>query len=307
MADRIICYGDVIDDIVVMPHEPIRLDTDTPSMIRARPGGSAANTAAWLGVINADVDFIGVVGAGDAPRHVAALPGVYARLREHPELQTGRIVVVVQDERRDMLTDRGANVDLDPNDVPDAFLQRASILHFTGHILLNHAGIAGVRTLIERCWAAGVLVSVSPGSAGFLADTGIERARAAFAGADLIFTGYEDGALLSGSTEAEDVARILSGSFGVAVVTQGKDAISVGERGNVRSFVVEPRPVVDPTGAGDAFCARFLSSWLSGRDICRAVDVGAGLAAAAVEVIGGRPPRTRLPAAKRFSREAGAP
>jgi len=53
---RIVVFGDVIDDIVVVPSGPIRPDTDTPSSIRNSPGGSAANAASWLGSAGAQVD-----------------------------------------------------------------------------------------------------------------------------------------------------------------------------------------------------------------------------------------------------------
>ena len=59
----------VIDDIVVVPSGPIRGDTDTPSSIRHRAGGSAANVASWLGRLNAGVDFVGRVAASDVGRH----------------------------------------------------------------------------------------------------------------------------------------------------------------------------------------------------------------------------------------------
>lgn len=289
LTDRIICYGDVIDDIVVAPRGPIRIDTDTRSVIRSRPGGSAANTAAWLAEIGAKVDFVGVVGAGDAARHAAALPGVAAILREHPALQTGRIVIIIQDERRDMLTDRGANVALSPEDVSDDRLERARLLHLTGHVLLNDLRCAGVQTLIERCRAANVLVSVSPGSVGFIADLGRERVLRAFAGADLIFAGYEDGALLSGETGPEAIAAALSKQFEIAVVTRGSQGYTVGDRHSVFSVPVIRQPVVDPTGAGDAFCAGFLESWLTEWDIRIAAEAGAELAAEAVGILGGRP------------------
>jgi len=47
--------------------------------------------------------------------------------------------------------------------------------------------------------------------------------------------------------------------------------------------------VVDPTGAGDAMAAGFLSSWLTDRDVLRAAQAGILVAARAVMVIGGRP------------------
>lgn len=289
MSNRIICYGDVIDDIVVAPQGRIREDTDTPSVIRFRPGGSAANTAAWLGAIEAPVDMVGVVGSGDAQRHRALLPGVNALLREHPTLPTGRIVIIIQNERRDMLTDRGANVDLSPDDVSDAMLKHARLLHLTGHTLLNSNGCAGLQTLIQRCRAAGVFVSVSPGSAGFLHDVGVERARRAFAGADLVFAGLEDGKLLAGADDPEAAVLALNDQFEIAILTRGSEGVIVSERRTTRSVSIDALPVVDPTGAGDAFCAGFLDEWISSWDVKRATDAGVDLAAEAVGVLGGRP------------------
>jgi sugar/nucleoside kinase (ribokinase family) len=291
LTKRIICYGDVIDDIIVAPQGPIRVDTDTRSIIRSRPGGSAANTAAWLADAGAAVDFVGVVGAGDGERHAAALPGVNAMLREHPMLPTGRIVIVVQGERRDMLTDRGANVSLAPTDVADETLDKARLLHVTGHVLLNESGWEGVRTMVDRCRAADVVLSVSPGSAGFLADLGPERVQHAFAGAHVVFTGIDDGRLLSGEDDPASIAGALSRQFGIAVVTRGSQGYVVGERGAVGSVEVAAQPVVDPTGAGDAFCAGFLVSWLADRNARLAAEAGAELAATAVGLLGGRPRR----------------
>lgn len=289
LDSRIICFGDVIDDIVVAPRGEIRADTDTPAVIRSRPGGSAANTAAWLGAINAPVDLVGVVGRGDSDRHRATLHGVNAMLREHPHLQTGRIVIIIRHERRDMLTDRGANADLTPDDIPDSMLTRARLLHFTGHILLNDDGYARTRTLIERCRSAGVLVSVSPGSAGFVQDVGVERARRAFAGADIVFCGMEDGKLLAGTDDLAAAAIALNERFEVAILTRGSQGVTVAERGGRIDIDIEPLPVVDPTGAGDAFCAGFLANWISTWDIRMAAEAGVDLAAEAVGVLGGRP------------------
>src|SRR4051812_39345940 len=68
-GSRIVVVGDVVNDIVVVPRGTIRVDTDTASTIRPRPGGSAANTATWLGSLGAEVDFVGSVGTADAAEH----------------------------------------------------------------------------------------------------------------------------------------------------------------------------------------------------------------------------------------------
>ena len=120
VAGKIVVVGDVIDDIIVRPQREIRTDTDTPALIERSPGGSAANTAAWLGSIGADVHFFGRLGAADVARHAAELErfGVTAHLEGDSEKPTGTIVIIVEGENRTMLTDRGANVVFDLDTVP---------------------------------------------------------------------------------------------------------------------------------------------------------------------------------------------
>ena len=45
----VMVVGDVIDDVLAVTEGPIRPDTDTLANIAVRPGGSAANTACWIG------------------------------------------------------------------------------------------------------------------------------------------------------------------------------------------------------------------------------------------------------------------
>ena len=47
-AGRVVVVGDLINDIVAVPREAIRPDTDTTATIKLSSGGSAANTATWL-------------------------------------------------------------------------------------------------------------------------------------------------------------------------------------------------------------------------------------------------------------------
>ena len=186
---RIICCGDVIDDVIVVPLEAIRLDTDTTSSIRFVPGGSAANTATWLGVSGAQVEFVGRVATADVHRHAELLTacGVVAHLAPHATLPTGTIVIIVEGETRTMLTETGANAELDTRTVTDELLADAALLHLTGYTLFNRADPAGFTQLIARAVACGVAVSVDPGSAGFIRDYGVDRVIAAVAGAHTLF------------------------------------------------------------------------------------------------------------------------
>lgn len=272
--------GDVIDDIVVVPSGPIRPDTDTPSEIRRVPGGSAANTAAWLGAIGADVAFVGCVNVVDVQRHTAALPGVDVHLTT-ADAPTGTIVILVEGERRTMLTQRGANAHLDLDGIPDALI--ADHVHVTGHTMAHSDGTAFAR-FIGRAAGLGATVSVSPGSAAYIEQLGADRFAEVIAGADVLFISLAEGSALTGAHEPEQIARVLD--FGAVVLTLGGDGVLV----NGVRVPATPANVVDPTGAGDSFCAGFLASWIEHPDAVAAARYGADLAARAVGILGARPP-----------------
>ncbi|AMB57804.1 carbohydrate kinase family protein [Microterricola viridarii] len=302
-GERIVVFGDVIDDILVRPHGPIRADTDTPAAIRQRPGGSAANVAAWLGSLGAPVDFVGIVGAGDVSSHAAALEaqGVRAHLLADPELPTGTIIVLIDENNtRTMLTERGANVRLTPDCVDDALLAGAGGVHFTGYSVFSCGGAAdeeGFRRLLERAHASGAVVSVDPSSAGFLADFGVERFLTTIRGADILLPNLDEGMVLTGLEEPTSVAARLSEWFPVVALTLGAAGTIVAVAGTEPVCLpVEAALRTDSTGAGDAFSAGFLAAWLSdsgaATPLQRAVTAaraGGAAAANAIELVGGRP------------------
>ncbi len=299
-GSRALLVGDVIDDIIVVPSGPIRADTDTVSRITRQPGGSAANSAAWLGWLGAGVDFVGRVGAGDAERHARELAatGVAAHLHEDAERPTGTIVILVEGQQRTMLTDRGANAGLHSDQVTDALLQAAGILHLTGYSLVDALSARALRELLERAHAAGSAVTLDPSSVGFIADRGVESFRAAIAGVDVLRPNLDEGRLLAGLGGDAPPALVAEALLDLApalVLTCGAAGVTVAERradGTARVVPLEAErvPTVDPTGAGDSFTAGFLAARLAGADLAHAAREGQRVAAIAVSRIGGRPP-----------------
>jgi len=291
-GSRAVVVGDVIDDIIVVPQGPIRTDTDTAASITRHPGGSACNTAAWLGWLGAPVDLVGRVGAGDAARHASALraSGVTPHVSEDETLPTGTIVIVVDGETRTMLTDRGANAALPAAAVTDALLADAAVLHLTGYSLFDAFSIDDLATLVARAHAFGVLVSFDPGSTGFIADFGLERFRTALAGVDVLLPNLDEGRLLSGEHDRAAVAEALLAYCPAVVITGGASSVLVARRGEVAVEVaVQARPAVDPTGAGDAFTAGLVAALLGGADLIDAAHDGVRAAGVAVTQAGGRP------------------
>lgn len=292
-GDRVVVVGDVINDIVVVPHGEIRPDTDTASTIRLRPGGSGANTAVWLGSLGAQVDFVGCVGLDDLAEHerVFREAGVEPHLSLGSGLPTGTIVILVDGERRTMLTERGANSLLSSAAVTDQLLSDAAVLHISGYSILDGFGVAATHDLIGRATAAGVPVSVTPGSSGYIADFGVAPFLEAITGTTVLFPNLAEGELLSGQTDPLRIGAALRERFEVVVLTMGAEGLIVFE-GTSHTPVPAPliQHIVDPTGAGDALAAGFLDRWVSGRDAVSAAEAGAFVAARAIMVMGGRPP-----------------
>jgi len=288
---RVVVVGDVMNDIVVVPEGGIRPDTDTASTIRQRPGGSGANTAAWLGSLGARVDFVGCVGAEDAEHHerVFRASGVAPHLAL-VAAPTGTIVILVEGERRSMLTERGANSLLTGAELTDGLLAGAGVLHLSGYSILDGLGVAGARELIGRARTAGVPVSVTPGSAGYIADFGVREFLDAAEGTTVLLPNRDEGALLTGETDPERIGSALRERFEVVVLTLGAEGLIVFEGARATRVSAPVADVVDPTGASDALTAGFLERWVRDRDAVAAAEAAVVIAARAVTVVGGRPP-----------------
>jgi ribokinase len=76
----------------------------------------------------------------------------------------------------------------------------------------------------------------------------------------------------------------------VAVVKLGADgAVAVGPDGAPRRAVAVPTDLVDTAGAGDAFAAGFIGSWIVHHDLDAALEAGTRTGAQAVAKLGARP------------------
>jgi len=146
--------------------------TPTPALIERHPGGSSANTAAWLGHIRrgGDVHFFGqVLAEADNARHTRELEkfGVKAHLQSDTEtFERERSPVIVEGEKRTMLTDRGANVIFDLDTVPQDLIAIAEYLHFTGQAIIDERQTRIRRDRSPARSAHGVSVSLDPPSLG---------------------------------------------------------------------------------------------------------------------------------------------
>jgi sugar/nucleoside kinase (ribokinase family) len=290
----VLVCGDVINDVLVETRAELVAGTDNPAAIRARPGGSAANQAAWLASLGVAVTFAGRAGAADAEFHRRELArhGVDARLAADESVSTGAIVVLIgPDGERTMITDRGANLRLRPEDVPPSLLDDAALLHLTGYSFFDPRARNVILDLVDEARRRGVPYSVDPGSAGFLDTLKPSEFLDWTRGAAACFPNLDEAAALTAGADPAAMAASLARSFGVVALKLGAEGALYATADNAPVRVpARPAVVRDTTGAGDAFCAGFLASWLTGAPLPDATAAAVATAAAAVATLGGRPP-----------------
>jgi len=283
-VSKILVIGDVIEDVIVIPESEIRPNTDTNSAIHKSMGGQAANVASWLSFLGVQARFVGCVGLTDVKKLAAELEqnGIEADLQSSTK-PTGSLVVLVQGDSRSMLTDRGANLDLNLRAIdPTGF----AAVYLSGYSLFGRT-LGEIKDFAERVRQAGALLAIDPGSYGYIKDHGLEQFRQLISEADLIFPNLEEDQLLG-----------LSGVVALNVVTKGQNgAEAYWASGQSLDVAGLPTQSIDPTGAGDAFCAGFLASLVAGEGfqvlapekVQMALKSGVEAGSKAVQLVGARP------------------
>jgi sugar/nucleoside kinase (ribokinase family) len=223
-------------------------------------------------------------------RSAATTRGVSAWVSTDPELSTGTCVVLVEPGgERSMLPDSGANTALIPDDLPHRLFRPGSHLHLSGYTLLNDGPREAGLAALALAQAADMTVSVDPSSAALIDEAGVARFLGWTRGIDLLLANRDEALLLAGTDDVSSAASRLGDTYREVVIKLGRDG-ALWQQGFIAASAPADRvDVTDTTGAGDAFAAGFLASWLLHPEPETALAAGNRLAAQAVSRIGARP------------------
>lgn len=292
---RIVVVGDLVTDVLAVLAGPLAPGSDTAAAIRIGGGGQAANTAAWLATQGLPVTLIAVVGDDEPGRaRIAELTalGVHCAVRRCAGTPTGTVIVLAHGEERTMVAQRGANLCLRPEDVETtlAAVPDTRHLHLSGYPLLDATSRQAGRHALAAARARGLTTSVDAASAEPLRQVGPEAFLDWIRGVDLLLANRDEAAVLTGEQDVETAARALTVVARHVVVKRGGEgAVWAHRDGSLVRSEVRRVPVVDPTGAGDAFAAGLLAAWVTEADPAAALERAGRLGAAAVAVVGARP------------------
>jgi sugar/nucleoside kinase (ribokinase family) len=302
----VLVVGDIVTDIVAVQSGALAVGSDTAASISLTGGGSAANTAAWLSTQDTVVGLAGVVGtdiAGDDRINELTAAGVDCQwVRRSSAAPTGSVIVLAQSSERSMLCDRGANLLLIPSDVDKALSgMDPAHVHLSGYTLLDGTSLPAGRHALAAASARGITTSVDAASAAPLRRVGGATFLDWIRGTDILFANLDEAHALLDELASSDrgwvdpvrLAVRLARVARYAVVKLGSDgAIWADASGAVVRVPAVPARLLDPTGAGDAFAAGLLATWLTGSPIEACLTAATRLGARAVSVVGGRPPTT---------------
>jgi len=281
-ADRpdLIVVGDLMLDVTV-DAPVLAAGGDVHGPVRARPGGSGANAAVWAAASGARVRFHGRVGddaTGRVLREALAERGVEPALVVDPDTRTGTLLVVRLEGERSMVSDRGANARVSPDDLPERL--DAAIVLVSGYLLFHPSSEPAALAALDRARADHLAIEAS--SWPLVEAYGNEVFLQATAGASIIMCNEMEAQSLTGRT-GEGAALALAERYPAACVKLGARGAVLARSGQVlraAAPVVEER---DTTGAGDAFDGAFLAALARGGEAQEALEAGcrAGAAAAA--------------------------
>jgi ribokinase len=264
---RVTVVGDSTLDVTVRPAQVPRPGGDVPARIALSPGGQGANVAVRLAREGVSV-LLATAIADDAAGLIlaAALAADGVALERMPAERSGTVVALLDDHgERVMLSDRISLVSA----VVAAACVGASWVHCSGYALADDATgdlVAGVIGSLPDATTVSVGGGSLPPDAGRAARV---RDRLATTRARLlIFSRDEAAALLDASlaslaAAADAMSIAFRGAIGI--VTGGPAGSAAAGPGFALSVAANDpgTPMVDATGAGDAYAAAVITALLA--------------------------------------------
>jgi sugar/nucleoside kinase (ribokinase family) len=223
-----------------------------------------------------------------------------------PALQTGLSVILnrpigsVRGDRA-ILTHLGAIDCLRAEQVTDDLLRQARHLHIASYFLQT-ALQPGLPDLFQRAHNLGLTTSLDtnwdPSAAWYAFDKLLDRV-------DVFLPNENEAMALTGASIVEAAADALGLKCSLVAVKLGARGALACHGEDVARVKALPVQVVDTVGAGDSFDAGFLSAWLNGWNLEKALRLGVVCGSLSTRAAGGTSAQPGLDEAMKYVPSAG--
>jgi ribokinase len=297
MAKKILVLGSFVADVAFRAARlPAWGETLMGSGFALGPGGKGSNQAVAAARAGAEVQMLSRLGDdafGRLARDTWAADGIDASLVENCATPTGSAAILIDEAKGEnaIIVVPGACFTLAPKDVEAA----GDAIRSAGVLLTQlELPLETVETGLRVAREAGVLTILNPAPAQVLSDAMLGLA-------DFLIPNESEAALLTGlsvesAAQAESAARVLLGRGArCVIVTLGAQGALVCVEGAEAEFVsaFNVGPVLETTGAGDAFCGGFAAALSEGRTVLEAAKFGCATAGISVTRAGTAPSMPR--------------
>ena len=295
--------GDFVWDVLIRTNNNLLKGGDSFGEVMLTPGGSAANLAVWAQRCGLETHFIGKIGRdrfGQLAREDLESESVIHHLVETEAHKTGSVAVFVdQSGERSMVSGHGADFYLIPSELPKQVILSANHLHLTAWSFFTDPPRSASRTAAQIAKQQGLTISFDPASFQMIQEMGVDQFLSWTKDLDIsiLFPNYEEGRVLTGCDEPDDIVRSLANIYSEALIILKLDADGALVFDGQASTQIPPATnnLVDATGAGDSFAGAFLAHYLKSNSAVDAAIFATKVAAWVIEHLGARPtPDNRL-------------
>lgn len=252
-------------------------------------GGGGTNTAVTFARQGLATACVGVVGNdlnGQEVLQELIKEGVEVKyFQKHDDDWTAYSVILVDSSgERTILSYKGEGQHFDINKINFDQLE-------TKWLFLDSLG--GYFDLLEKAvnWAVvnGIKIATNPG--GKELKHGLDKLKPLLKNCSIVIMNQEEAAGLTGIDykKEEDIFRFMDEVIGrIFVMTKGPEGVVVSDGKNVYRAGIPDSPVVERTGAGDAFSSGFISEYIKSGDISRAIQFATANASSVVTQYGSK-------------------
>jgi sugar/nucleoside kinase (ribokinase family) len=298
---RICALGAASQDVFLSGHEIVSSKDDEGKLIEAFPlgakinienaifstGGGATNAAVTFARQNIEASFIGKIGHDTAGHSVIAeLDGNHVDTSSvvyDPKLGTQYSTVLLANTgERSILIYRGAAHSHRASDYEDIDMTKYDWLYVS-----SFAGaMDALDVIFMRAKQHGIKIAFNPGE-GELEQ--IERLRPLLEDVEVLLVNKEEAAMIVEGSDSEELARHGMNYVPVMVVSDGPNGVTATDgKTIVTAGMYDNVPVIDRTGAGDAFGSGFVSQIAQGKSLKDAVVFASANSTSVVSMIGAK-------------------
>lgn len=267
-------------------HLPLGLKMEVEDVTFAT-GGNATNVAVTFARQGLHAEYIWALGtdpASAAVLHELDGEGVdTGNVTQDDRFQSGySVILIATNGERTILNHRGFAGGAHPKLNYDA-LAGADWVYPTS---LGDGGLPLLRHILDVAERHKVKVMLNPAGPE-LADP--DRLKALLESVDVLCCNKEEMSLIVAGSTCEELALHALNYVPVAIVSDGPNGVVATDgKTIVRAGMYEDVPVIDRTGAGDAFASGFLSQWAQGKSLRESIIFASANSTSVVTKVGAK-------------------